>query len=295
MNIDSVNSIIAAAQYGKAAATRKGQSMPKPVQDNASSKNNPNASAKINKDNSGNQNNIARSSAQSNKASASKSEPNAKNSEQSPANVKSRAGNKKANEQLSEKEREEVRQLQQREQKVKSHEQAHIAAGGKHVVGGANFDYKRGPDGELYAVGGEVSIDASKVPGDPEATIRKAQLIRRAALAPAEPSGQDRQVAAKSRQMEMEARQEKMDKQQKDMQQVISAQSTQDFINNRPSQNSSAVSNSQEDMKPAGTNRMTLADQAQQSGISAYQNNSRIQPSQTASKSSSNQLVSAMV
>lgn len=294
MNIDSVNSIIAAAQYGKAAATRKGQSMPKPVQDNASSKNNPNASAKINKNHSDNQNNISRHFNQSNRTSAAKSQPNAKSQEQSPADVKSRTGNKKANEQLSKEEREELQQLQQREQKVKAHEQAHIAAGGKHVVGGANFEYKRGPDGELYAVGGEVSIDTSKAPGDPEATIRKAQLIRRAALAPAEPSGQDRQVAAKARQMEMQARQEKMDKQQKDMQQVISAQSTQEFIDNRPSRSNSPVTGSQEDVKPTGPDTMTLADQVQQTGISAYQNNSQIQPSQV-SGDSSNQLLNKVV
>ncbi len=56
--------------------------------------------------------------------------------------------------------------------------------------------------------GGEVSIDSSPVPGDPEATARKAQTIKRAALAPREPSGQDRQVAAQAAQLEAQARQQ---------------------------------------------------------------------------------------
>ena len=39
-------------------------------------------------------------------------------------------------------------------------------------------------------------MDTSPVPGDPQATIRKAQTVRQAALAPAEPSGQDQRAAA---------------------------------------------------------------------------------------------------
>ena len=57
-------------------------------------------------------------------------------------------------------------------------------------------------------MGGEVSIDTSKIPGDPEATLQKADRIRRAALAPAEPSTQDRQVAAYASQMSLEAQNE---------------------------------------------------------------------------------------
>jgi len=53
-----------------------------------------------------------------------------------------------------------------------------------------------------------VSIDASAVPGDPEATLRKAQTVRAAALAPAEPSSQDRAVAAQAAQMAASAQAE---------------------------------------------------------------------------------------
>lgn len=100
----------------------------------------------------------------------------------------------------------EVQYLRNRDREVRAHERAHIAAGGRHVRGGAQFDYQRGPDGRMYAVGGEVSIDTAPVPGDPEATLQKAEIVRRAALAPAEPSSQDISVAAQARQMAAQAR-----------------------------------------------------------------------------------------
>ena len=59
-----------------------------------------------------------------------------------------------------------------------------------------------------YAVGGEVSIDSSPVEGDPAATITKMEQVKRAALAPAEPSGQDRSVASSAAQAEAAARME---------------------------------------------------------------------------------------
>ncbi len=113
---------------------------------------------------------------------------------------------KTSSQQLTSQERKEVTHLKRVDRKVRAHEQAHVAAGGQYVQGGANFEYTTGPDGKRYAVGGEVSIDTSPVKGDPQATIRKMRTVRQAALAPAEPSGQDRQVAAKASQNEMEAR-----------------------------------------------------------------------------------------
>ena len=92
----------------------------------------------------------------------------------------------------------ELEKLKQRDREVRAHELAHLAAAGQYAQGGAKFEYQRGPDGQRYAVGGEVSIDTSAIPGDPEATIRKLQAVQRAALAPAEPSGQDRSVAAQA-------------------------------------------------------------------------------------------------
>ena len=101
-----------------------------------------------------------------------------------------------------------VQELKQRDREVRQHEQAHIAAGGSHVRGGAQYQYERGPDGRFYAVGGEVQIDTAPVPGDPAATIRKLEAVQRAASAPADPSGQDRSVAAAAARGIAEARAE---------------------------------------------------------------------------------------
>ena len=102
----------------------------------------------------------------------------------------------------------EVREHEKRDAEVRRHEQAHKAAAGPYASGGATFEFTTGPNGRRYAVSGEVSIDTSEVPGNPRATIAKMQQIRRAALAPANPSSQDRAVAAKAAQIEQEARAE---------------------------------------------------------------------------------------
>ncbi len=106
------------------------------------------------------------------------------------------------------KEKQEVVELKKRDAEVRRHEQTHVAAAGRHARGGPKYEYTTGPDGKRYAVEGQVNIDTSKVPNDPEATIRKAQQIKRAALAPEEPSAQDRTVAANASRMEVEAREE---------------------------------------------------------------------------------------
>jgi hypothetical protein len=98
----------------------------------------------------------------------------------------------------------EIAKLVSRDQEVRTHEQAHAAVGGRYA-GAPSYTYERGPDGKRYAVGGEVGIDASPIPSDPEATLRKMEVVIRAALAPAEPSGQDRQVAAQAQAQMAEA------------------------------------------------------------------------------------------
>lgn len=82
---------------------------------------------------------------------------------------------------------------------VRAHEAAHLAAAGRYATSGPQYTYQRGPDGRRYAVGGEVGIDTSPVRGDPEATIAKARQVEQAALAPAQPSGQDLRIAAAAR------------------------------------------------------------------------------------------------
>lgn len=101
-----------------------------------------------------------------------------------------------------------ISELAARDRHVRAHEQAHLSASGGYATSGASFTYQVGPDGRRYAVGGEVSIDTSPIAGNPEATIQKAQVIQRAALAPSDPSAQDRSVHAQAVQMEVSARQE---------------------------------------------------------------------------------------
>jgi hypothetical protein len=100
-----------------------------------------------------------------------------------------------------------VRQLEEQDREVRAKELAHAAmAGGLGSV--PTFTYRVGPDGRLYAVGGEVKIDTSPVPGDPEATLRKAQQIERVAFAPGDPSPEDRRAAVMAAALAARARQE---------------------------------------------------------------------------------------
>ena len=108
---------------------------------------------------------------------------------------------------LDDDERRTLRELEARDREVRAHEAAHLAAAGGLAMGGANFSMQRGPDGRMYAVGGEVAIDVSKG-NTPEETIARAERIRAAALAPAEPSSKDMQVAARATRMAAEARAE---------------------------------------------------------------------------------------
>ncbi|MER2555291.1 MAG: putative metalloprotease CJM1_0395 family protein [Thauera sp.] len=112
-----------------------------------------------------------------------------------------------ADTQLSESERQQIGELKARDREVRAHEMAHVAAGAGLVTRGARYTYETGPDGQRYAIGGEVGIDTSPA-RTPEASLAKAERIRAAALAPAEPSGQDRQVAAQAARMASEARME---------------------------------------------------------------------------------------
>lgn len=111
---------------------------------------------------------------------------------------------------LDAKQTQQLQAMRSRDQEVRSHEAAHKSAAGALATGGPSFQFVSGPDGKRYAVGGEVRIDTSSVPGDPHATIAKARQIWRAANAPAQPSATDRQVASQATAMEQEARAELM-------------------------------------------------------------------------------------
>ncbi len=107
---------------------------------------------------------------------------------------------------LSPEDQQQVSQLKRRDAEVRAHEAAHAGAAGG-LGGSPNYSYQQGPDGRRYAIGGEVQVQLRRG-NTPEETIRNAQTVRGAAMAPAQPSAQDRAVAAAAAAMEVEAREE---------------------------------------------------------------------------------------
>lgn len=105
---------------------------------------------------------------------------------------------------LTPQQQEQVAELAARDAEVKAHERAHQAVGGQYA-GSISYAYQTGPDGKRYAIGGEVPIDVSPINGDPQATIDKMRQVKAAALAPADPSAQDRSVASTAGRLLIEA------------------------------------------------------------------------------------------
>ncbi|MDU0353244.1 putative metalloprotease CJM1_0395 family protein [Paraglaciecola aquimarina] len=127
-------------------------------------------------------------------------------------------------EQQSNAEQEQIRELKQRDLEVRAHEQAHASTGGQYS-GSPQYEFTKGPDGKNYATSGEVSIDVSKA-STPEETIRKAQQVKAAALAPLEPSPQDLRVANEATQMATEARVEIAAEKAEQAQEALTAATT---------------------------------------------------------------------
>jgi len=115
--------------------------------------------------------------------------------------------NASSEEEIVKQEQEISRELAERDREVRAHEQTHASIGGQYASA-PSYTYERGPDGRMYAVSGEVKIDTSPIPNDPQATLEKAEIIQRAALSVAEPSSADRAAAADARAMAVEARAE---------------------------------------------------------------------------------------
>jgi hypothetical protein len=146
--------------------------------------------------------NVAQSEAYSDSNADSNANADSKSSANANANT-----NPNANQELSQEEQDKVEELEQRDQEVRQHEQAHLAAAGGYARGGIQYEYERGPDNRQYATGGHVNLDTSKGK-TPEETVQKARVIQKAAMAPAEPSAQDRKVAQSAAKMEQDALQE---------------------------------------------------------------------------------------
>ena len=156
-----------------------------------------------------------------------------------------------------------VTELQAADTNVRAHEAAHMAAGGG-LTSPASYTYERGPDNKMYAVAGEVGISTGEG-NTPQESLNKAQTIRRAALAPADPSPQDLKVAAQAASMEMSARAQ--------------------IMQEKMAQNSQNTNNSNETSGDAGN---SVGNSAENSNVNSTENsteNSRIpsinQPSST--------------
>ncbi len=76
--------------------------------------------------------------------------------------------------------------------RIRTHEQAHAASG--HTTTPISYKYQTGPDGNLYAVGGEVRLDTS-IPSDPKAAAFKLSQIQKSASAPSGLSSADAQIS----------------------------------------------------------------------------------------------------
>jgi len=111
-----------------------------------------------------------------------------------------------AENEFSKAEQREIEKLKRRDREVRAHEMAHQSAGGQYA-GSASYSYTTGPDNQRYAVGGSVDIETSPAK-TPEETVKKAEQVKKAATAPAQPSGADLQIAAKAARMKMEAQSE---------------------------------------------------------------------------------------
>lgn len=104
---------------------------------------------------------------------------------------------KGSDDKLNEEQKRQVSELKRRDTEVRAHENAHSTAGGNYTSA-PSFEFTTGPDGKRYATSGEVQIDSSPVRGNPRATMRKMDVVIRAATAPADPSPQDMAVARKA-------------------------------------------------------------------------------------------------
>ena len=118
---------------------------------------------------------------------------------------KKEAEKSKSTDELSQDEKRLVNDLQARDAEVKAHEAAHQSGGAS--TGAATYSYQQGPDGRMYAIGGEVSV-SFQTGSTPQETIANAQAVIASALAPADPSGQDMAVASSAMVMMMKAQQQ---------------------------------------------------------------------------------------
>jgi len=101
---------------------------------------------------------------------------------------------------LDETEKQMIKELEQSDRKVRQHEQQHVAAAGEFAKGSPSYVYQLGPDGKMYAIGGSVEVDISSET-DPGKALRKANMLKAAAMGVDDQSAADARVASKASSM----------------------------------------------------------------------------------------------
>ena len=88
-----------------------------------------------------------------------------------------------------------LEKFKQTDQQVRTHEQIHASIG--HTTTPISYNYQKGPDGKMYAVGGSVRLDTS-IPDDPKAAAFKLDQIQKAASGVSDASGADNIIASQT-------------------------------------------------------------------------------------------------
>jgi hypothetical protein len=101
-----------------------------------------------------------------------------------------------------------IKEFQSINSTVRSHEQIHMAALGQYAGSIPAYNFITGPDGKSYAGGGSIKVDMSPVPGNPEATLSKANTILYASMATGNPSDADKSTAEKAFTLALQAKKE---------------------------------------------------------------------------------------
>ncbi|MGF1484330.1 MAG: putative metalloprotease CJM1_0395 family protein [Opitutales bacterium] len=109
---------------------------------------------------------------------------------------------KQAPERLSDEEQKQLDVLQERDHKVRAEQIAEAVRSG--LAAQVHFIYRTGPDGNRYAVDGQVEHDVA-ASFSPEKTIERARELRAAILSSPDPSPKDLQVVAEIDRLEKEA------------------------------------------------------------------------------------------
>ena len=88
-----------------------------------------------------------------------------------------------------------LEKFKQTDEKVRTHEQIHASIG--HTTAPISYTYQQGPDGKMYAVGGQVRLDTS-IPKEPKAAAFKLDMLQKAASGPIDSSGADNTISAQT-------------------------------------------------------------------------------------------------